>query len=126
MQVIDRFVIALALPAGFFLGVGAYGFAQLLSLPGGILIGVLLLLGCVALFFTERILDIVSDSVFTGGVVDAIDPAAKRRNNKKERRVRHKSWRMGALGGAAGVLASMVFSPVAVMEFLSPVIGFLA
>ena len=50
MQVIDRFVIAVALPAGFFLGVGAYGFAQLLSLPGGILIGVLLLLGCVALF----------------------------------------------------------------------------
>ena len=75
MQVIDRFVIALALPAGFFLGVGAYGFAQLLSLPGGILIGVLLLLGCVALFFTERILDIVFDSVFTGGVIDAIDPA---------------------------------------------------
>lgn len=126
MQVIDRFVIALALPAGFFLGVGAYGFAQLLSLPGGILIGGLLLLGCVALFFTERILEIVFDSVFTSGVVDAIDPAAKRRNNKKERRVRHKSWRMGALGGAAGVLASMVFSPVAVMEFLSPVIGFLA
>ena len=126
MQVIDRVVIAPSLPAGFFLGVGAYGFAHLLSLPGGILIGVLLLLGCVALFFAEWILDIVFDSVFTGGVVDAIDPAAKRRNEKKERRVRRKSRRMGALGSAAGVLASMVFSPVAVMEFLSPVIGFLA
>ena len=126
MQVIDRFVIALALPAGFFLGVGAYGFAHLLSLPGGILIGLLLLLGCVAKYFAEWIIDIVFDRVFTGGVIDAIAPAAKRRNEKKERRVRRQSWKIGALGGAAGVLTSMAFSPVAVMEFLSPVIGFLS
>ena len=126
MQVIDRVVIALSLPAGFFLGVGAYGFAYLLSLPGGILIGAFLLLGCAALFFAEWVFDIGFDRVFPGGVVDAIDPTAKRRNEKKERRVRRKSRRMGAIGGAAGVLAAMVFSPGAVMEFLSPVIDLLA
>ncbi len=126
MTHLERGISLLAFPVGFFIGLAAIGFVELLSLGiVGIVVAVILMLGFGAMFFADWLMDKLFGRFLHSGVFGQAEAEAKRRLARSERRIRHASQKIGALGALCGVLAGLAFGIERVMQVAGPIFDFL-
>ena len=123
MTHLERGISLLAFPVGFFIGVAAIGFVELLSLGiVGVVVAVILMLGFGALFFADWLMDKLFGRFLQSGVFGQADAQAKRLVARSEARIRHASRKIGALGAVCGVLAGLSFGIERVMQLAGPIL----